>query len=154
MNLQWTLSNAIHSFKYPCNRPMSFCWLQPALAGTPAETPGPSTATGTRGIVWTASVTAQETNSRKTAAIYSLFYNKVFNIISYSSILIAKKRQKKPEKLQKSMHACPHRGAKLKVDTVVKDNYIWYSGVNLFRSAHSPWARHDLSPMILTIPLL
>ena len=113
-----------YSFKYACNRPMSFCWLQPALAGTPAETPGPSIATGTRGIVWTASVTAQETNSRKTASIYSLFYNKVLNIISYSSILIEKKNDKRNQKNYKKSVACPHRGAKLKLDTVVKDNYL------------------------------
>ena len=113
------------SFKYPCNRPMSFCWLwQPALAGTPAETPVLSTATGTRGIVWTDSAIAQETNSRKTASIYSLFYNKVLNIISYSSILIEKKNDKRNQKNYKKSVACPHRGAKLKLDTVVKDNYL------------------------------
>ena len=149
MNLQWTLSNAIHVvISTPCNRPMSFCWLwQPALAGTPAETPVPSTATGTRGIVWTDSVTAQETNSRKTASIYSLFYNKVFNIISYSSILIGKKTDKRNQKNYKKACMFPPwgkvktgHGCKIKIT-------IWYSGVNLFRSAHSPWVRHDLSPI-------
>ena len=49
---------------------VSFCWYQPALTGTPAETPVLSIATGTRGIVWTASVTAQGTSSREASPIY------------------------------------------------------------------------------------